>query len=73
LHELRPRPFVGILEEVAPRVLLAFGIEVREGLLPGARQALLGPPRGSSSFVTPPSMPDMERMLSFSAHRHLGA
>jgi phenylalanyl-tRNA synthetase beta chain len=58
---------VGIIGEVSPQVLQAFGIKFQKACyFEIARDALLAEPAQSPAFVMPPSMPDIERMLSFS-------
>jgi phenylalanyl-tRNA synthetase beta chain len=57
---------VGIVGEVAPQITQAFGIKfAKVCYFEIWRDALLAEPRGSAAFVMPPSMPDIERMLSF--------
>jgi phenylalanyl-tRNA synthetase beta chain len=57
---------VGVVGEVAPQILQAFGIKFAKACYFEIwRDALLAEPRGSAAFVMPPSMPDIERMLSF--------
>jgi phenylalanyl-tRNA synthetase beta chain len=57
---------VGLVGEVAPQVLQAFGIKFAKACyFEISRDALLAPPRGSAAFEMPPTMPDIERMLSF--------
>jgi phenylalanyl-tRNA synthetase beta chain len=57
---------VGIVGEVAPQILQAFGIKFAKACYFEIwRDALLTEPKGSAAFVMPPSMPDIERMLSF--------
>jgi phenylalanyl-tRNA synthetase beta chain len=57
---------VGVVGEVSPQVLQAFGIKFAKACyFEISRDALLAPPRGSAAFEMPPVMPDIERMLSF--------
>jgi phenylalanyl-tRNA synthetase beta chain len=57
---------VGIVGEVSPTVLQAFGIKFAKACyFEISRDALLAAPRGSAAFAMPPVMPDIERMLSF--------
>ena len=57
---------VGIVGEVAPQILQAFGIKFAKACyFELSRDALLVAPRGSDAFAMPPVMPDIERMLSF--------
>ena len=57
---------VGIIGEVMPQVLQAFGIKFAKAYyFEISRDALLVEPRGSAAFVMPPTMPDIDRMLSF--------
>lgn len=57
---------VGIVGEVTPQVLQAFGIKFAKACyFEISRDALLAEPKGSAAFEMPPSMPDIERMLSF--------
>lgn len=57
---------IGIIGEVLPQVLQAFGIKFAKACyFELAREALLAEPRGSAAFELPPAMPDIERMLSF--------
>jgi phenylalanyl-tRNA synthetase beta chain len=59
---------VGIIGEVTPQVLQAFGIKfARACYFEISRDALLVEPQGSAAFVMPPTMPDIDRMLSFAA------
>ncbi len=59
---------VGIVGEVMPQVLQAFGIKFSKAYyFEISRDALLADPRGSAAFVMPPAMPDIDRMLSFAA------
>ncbi len=59
---------VGIIGEVMPQVLQAFGIKFAKAYyFEISRDALLAEPRGSAAFVMPPTMPDIDRMLSFAA------
>jgi phenylalanyl-tRNA synthetase beta chain len=58
---------VGIIGEVTPQVLQAFGIKFAKACyFEISRDALLSEPANSPAFVMPPAMPDIERMLSFS-------
>lgn len=58
---------VGVVGEVLPQVLQAFGIKFAKACyFELSRDALLVEPRGSAAFAMPPVMPDIERMLSFS-------
>jgi phenylalanyl-tRNA synthetase beta chain len=58
---------VGVIGEVTPQVLQAFGIKFAKACyFEMARDALLVEPRGSAAFVMPPEVPDIDRMLSFS-------
>jgi phenylalanyl-tRNA synthetase beta chain len=57
---------VGIVGEVLPQVLQAFGIKFAKACyFELSRDALLSEPSGRPAFVTPPTMPDIDRMLSF--------
>jgi phenylalanyl-tRNA synthetase beta chain len=57
---------VGIIGEVLPQVLQAFGIKFAKACyFELSRDALLAEPRGSAAFAMPPVMPDIERMLNF--------
>jgi phenylalanyl-tRNA synthetase beta chain len=57
---------VGVVGEVSPQVLQAFGIKFAKACyFEISRDALLTAPRGSAAFEMPPVMPDIERMLSF--------
>ena len=57
---------VGVIGEVLPQVLSAFGIKFAKACyFELSRDALLAEPRGSAAFEMPPAMPDIERMLSF--------
>ena len=57
---------VGIIGEVVPSVLQAFGIKFAKACyFELARDALLAEPRGSAAYKMPPTMPDIDRMLSF--------
>jgi len=57
---------VGVIGEVAPPVLQAFGIKFAKACyFEIARDALLTEPQGSPAFSMPPTMPDIDRMLSF--------
>ncbi len=59
---------VGIIGEVMPQVLQAFGIKFAKAYyFEISRDALLVEPRGSAAYAMPPTMPDIDRMLSFSA------
>jgi phenylalanyl-tRNA synthetase beta chain len=57
---------VGIVGEVLPSVLQAFGIKfAKASYFELSRDALLAEPRHSAAFKMPPAVPDIERMLSF--------
>ena len=57
---------VGVIGEVAPHVLQAFGIKFAKACyFEISRDALLAEPAGSPNFAMPPSMPDIDRMLNF--------
>jgi phenylalanyl-tRNA synthetase beta chain len=57
---------VGIIGEVLPSVLQAFGIKFAKACyFELARDVLLAEPRGSAAYKMPPTMPDIDRMLSF--------
>jgi phenylalanyl-tRNA synthetase beta subunit len=57
---------VGIVGEVLPSVLQAFGIKFAKACyFELSRDALLTEPRNSPAFKIPPVMPDIDRMLSF--------
>jgi phenylalanyl-tRNA synthetase beta chain len=57
---------VGIVGEVLPQVLQAFGVKFAKACyFELARDALLAEPSGRPAFVMPPTMPDIDRMLSF--------
>jgi phenylalanyl-tRNA synthetase beta chain len=57
---------VGVLGEVLPRVVQAFGIKfAKVCYFEIWRDALLAEPRGSAAFEMPPAVPEIERMLSF--------
>lgn len=57
---------VGIIGEVLPSVLQAFGIKFAKACyFELSREALLAEPRNSPAFKMPPVMPDIDRMLSF--------
>ncbi len=57
---------VGIIGEVLPQILQAFGVKFAKACyFELSRDALLAPPRGSASFEMPPAVPDIDRMLSF--------
>jgi len=57
---------VGIVGEVLPQILQSFGIKFAKACyFEISRDALLTEPRGSAAYQMPPSMPDIDRMLSF--------
>ncbi|HEY6079399.1 MAG TPA: phenylalanine--tRNA ligase subunit beta, partial [Polyangiaceae bacterium] len=57
---------VGVVGEVLPQVLQAFGIKfAKASYFELSREALLAEPSGRPAFVMPPTMPDIDRMLSF--------
>ncbi len=57
---------VGIIGEVLPQVLQAFGIKFAKACyFEISREALLAEPAASPAFVMPPAVPDIERMLNF--------
>jgi phenylalanyl-tRNA synthetase beta chain len=57
---------VGIIGEVLPSVLQAFGVKFAKACyFELSRDALLAEPRGSAAYKMPPAMPDIDRMLSF--------
>ncbi len=57
---------VGVVGEVSPQVLQAFGIKfAKVCYFEISRDALLADPRGSAAYAMPPVMPDIERMLNF--------
>ena len=57
---------VGVIGEVAPRVLQAFGVKFAKACyFEISRDALLTDPANSPHFEMPPSMPDIDRMLNF--------
>jgi phenylalanyl-tRNA synthetase beta chain len=57
---------VGVIGEVLPQVLQAFGIKFAKATyFEIARDALLVEPQGSAAFEMPPAVPDIDRMLSF--------
>jgi phenylalanyl-tRNA synthetase beta chain len=57
---------VGVLGEVLPQVVQAFGIKfAKVCYFEISRDALLAEPRGSAAFEMPPAVPEIERMLSF--------
>jgi phenylalanyl-tRNA synthetase beta chain len=57
---------VGIVGEVLPQVLQAFGIKFAKAYyFEISRDALLVEPVSSAAFAHPPSVPDIDRMLSF--------
>jgi phenylalanyl-tRNA synthetase beta chain len=57
---------VGIVGEVLPQILQTFGIKFAKACyFEISRDALLAEPRGSAAFQMPPTMPDIDRMLSF--------
>lgn len=57
---------VGIIGEVLPSILQAFGIKFgRACYFELARDALLAEPRQSAAFKMPPAVPDIDRMLNF--------
>jgi phenylalanyl-tRNA synthetase beta chain len=57
---------VGVIGEVLPSVLQAFGVKFAKACyFELSRDVLLAEPRGSAAYEMPPSMPDIDRMLSF--------
>ncbi len=57
---------VGVIGEVAPQVLQAFGIKFAKACyFEISRDALLAEPAGSPAFDMPPAVPDIDRMLNF--------
>jgi phenylalanyl-tRNA synthetase beta chain len=57
---------VGVIGEVLPSVLQAFGIKFAKACyFELSRDVLLAEPRGSAAYKMPPTMPDIDRMLSF--------
>ncbi|HXK16168.1 MAG TPA: phenylalanine--tRNA ligase subunit beta, partial [Polyangiaceae bacterium] len=57
---------VGVIGEVVPQVLQAFGIKFAKACyFEISRDALLSEPAGSPNFEMPPSMPDIDRVLNF--------
>jgi phenylalanyl-tRNA synthetase beta chain len=57
---------VGVVGEVLPQVLQAFGVKFAKACyFELARDALLADPAGSPAFHLPPVMPDIDRMLNF--------
>ncbi|HVY28121.1 MAG TPA: phenylalanine--tRNA ligase subunit beta [Polyangiaceae bacterium] len=59
---------VGVIGEVLPQILQAFGVKFAKACyFEISRDALLVEPRGSAAFVMPPEVPDIDRMLSFAA------
>jgi phenylalanyl-tRNA synthetase beta chain len=57
---------VGVIGEVLPSVLQAFGIKFTKACyFELSRDVLLAEPRGSAAYKMPPPMPDIDRMLSF--------
>jgi phenylalanyl-tRNA synthetase beta chain len=57
---------VGIIGEVAPQVLQAFGVKFAKACyFEISRDALLAESANSPNFEMPPSMPDIDRMLNF--------
>ena len=57
---------VGVIGEVLPSVLQAFGIKFAKACyFELSRDVLLAEPRGSAAYKMPPPMPDIDRMLSF--------
>ncbi|HYP88564.1 MAG TPA: phenylalanine--tRNA ligase subunit beta [Polyangiaceae bacterium] len=57
---------VGVIGEVAPTVLQAFGIKFAKACyFEISRDALLVEPAGSPAFEMPPAVPDIDRMLNF--------
>ncbi len=57
---------VGVVGEVLPQVLQAFGIKFAKATyFELSRDALLAEPAGSASFQMPPAVPDIDRMLNF--------
>ncbi|RYZ07282.1 MAG: phenylalanine--tRNA ligase subunit beta [Myxococcales bacterium] len=57
---------VGVVGEVLPQVLQAFGIKFAKACyFELSHSALLAEPAGSPTFQMPPVMPDIDRMLNF--------
>jgi phenylalanyl-tRNA synthetase beta chain len=57
---------VGVIGEVMPQVLQAFGIKFAKAYyFEISREALFAEPQGNAAFVMPPATPDIDRMLSF--------
>jgi phenylalanyl-tRNA synthetase beta chain len=57
---------VGVVGEVLPQVLQAFGVKFAKACyFELARDALLADPAGSPAFHLPPVMPDIDRMVNF--------
>jgi phenylalanyl-tRNA synthetase beta chain len=57
---------VGIIGEVSPQVLQAFGIKFAKACyFELSRDVLVAEPRGSAAFKMPPVMPDIDRMVNF--------
>jgi phenylalanyl-tRNA synthetase beta chain len=57
---------VGVIGEVLPQVLQAFGVKFAKACyFEISRDALLAEPANSPNFEMPPSMPDIDRMLNF--------
>jgi phenylalanyl-tRNA synthetase beta chain len=57
---------VGVIGEVLPQVLQAFGIKFAKACyFEISREALLVGPASSAAFLMPPQVPDIDRMLSF--------
>jgi phenylalanyl-tRNA synthetase beta chain len=57
---------VGVVGEVLPQVLQAFGVKFAKACyFELSRDALLTDPAGSAAFQMPPAMPDIDRMLNF--------
>lgn len=57
---------VGVIGEVSPQVLQAFGIKFAKACyFEISRDALLTEPAGSPAFEMPPVVPDIDRMLNF--------
>jgi phenylalanyl-tRNA synthetase beta chain len=60
------RQSVGVIGEVLPQVLQAFGVKFAKACyFEISRDALLTEPFGSAAFEMPKAVPDIERMLSF--------
>lgn len=61
---------VGVLGEISPQILQAFGVKFAKACyFELSRDALLAEPRGSAAFELPPAVPDIDRMLSFAVPR----